>query len=98
MDKTFKEKSQKIKDRLSKNHIKHFEIYIESKAGTNLEVKKAQRDVFEKKSGLGYGLRILDNNQMSFSYGSDFSASAIDFVITQCQQSLPFLKNSTMTS
>jgi len=90
MNRNLKKVAKKIKDRLSVQNVKEFELYLEAKEGTNLEVKEGVRDVYENKMGLGFGLRILENHQMSFSYGSDFSDSAIDFVIDQCRQSLPF--------
>lgn len=90
MQNQLKKVAKKIKDRLAKNRVRDFEIYLESKEGTNLEVKDGARDVYEVKKGLGFGLRILKDDRIGFSYGSDFSTSAIDFVIERCRQSLAY--------
>lgn len=78
-----KKRLQKIKDRLIKNKISNFEIYLERSWGTSLEVKEGELDSLEHEDSLGFGLRILDNHAFGFSYGTDFSDSAIDFVIKQ---------------
>lgn len=82
--------AQKIKDRLAFLKVKDFEIFIEAKEGMNLEVREGKRDACEIKAGLAFGLRVFQDQKMAFSYGSDFSDSAIDFVIKQCQHAIVF--------
>ncbi len=81
--------AQGIKERLNKNKDIDFEIYLKSKQGTNINLKSGKKETYEKKDSLGFSLRILKNEQMAFSYGTDFSNSAIDHVIKLCIDSLP---------
>lgn len=81
-----------LRDRLHKNAVKNFEIYIERKRGSKLEVRKGQRDTCEIKSGLGYAVRIFEKNRTGFIYGSDFSESSLNHVIQSCLQTIHFKK------
>ena len=89
MKEQLKKNAQKVLDRLIHLGVKDFEVFIEAKQGTNLELKDGQRDAFEIKNGLGFGLRVIKDNRMTFSYGLDFSKLAIDFVVKNCLESLP---------
>ena len=68
--------AQGIKERLNKNKDIDFEIYLKSKQGTNINLKSGKKETYEKKDSLGFSIRILKNEQMAFSYGTDFSYSA----------------------
>lgn len=88
--------STKIKDRLAKQKLDAFEIYIEKKRGTLLEVKNGARDVLEHKAGLGFAVRVLKEGRLGFSYGFDFSELAIDQVIANACGALVYQKKDDL--
>lgn len=90
MTKTLKSMAQKIRNRLHHSGLGAYEIYIESKQGMNLEVRAGQRDTCEIKSGLGFAVRVLKDQRLSYAYGSDFSDTAIDQVLKNSLDSIAF--------
>lgn len=77
----------KIKNCATKKRIKDFEIYIEKVSGMTVEVKEGKVDSIDYDNSLGYGIRIIKNNRMGFSFGTDFSADAIRFVVDRAVSS-----------
>ncbi|MFH1356274.1 MAG: TldD/PmbA family protein [bacterium] len=80
----------KIKDRLQRNNIKEFEVYLLQKNGTNVAFKSHIKDLLELKEACGFALRIINKQKMGFSFGVAFSDEDIDRVIQQAVNAMSY--------
>lgn len=94
MQTLLKNSARRVADRIGRLGVREFEIYIESKKGTLLEIKNSEREVFEKKSGLAFAVRFIKDHHMAFAYGTDFGQAAIDAVLHTAKDSLPYQSNN----
>lgn len=72
---------QLIRDRLSNQGVRDFEIYAEQTSGINFRIEQQGLDALQREQEIGFALRVFDGARVGFSYGTDFGVAGIDRVI-----------------
>jgi len=88
--------ARKIQDRLALSDAKEFEVFLQMRSGVSLNVLKGKLETFDLKNSFGFGLRILKEGRLGFSYGTKVEAnSEIDKVIQQAIEVSAFAPEAT---
>lgn len=75
-----------IQDALARKKISDFEIFIEQSRDLTFEVKEGALDALEDGHTIGFGLRVLSDQKVGFSYGTDFSPAAITKAVERASE------------